>query len=48
MVNLFLCLDEEFGYDGIFLAWEVIWAAAHCASQQFRIFLALALLQQYK
>jgi hypothetical protein len=39
---------REFGYDGIFLAWEVMWSAAHSASQQFRIFLALALLQQYK
>lgn len=39
---------EEFGYDGVFSAWEVIWAATHCSSQYFRIFLALALVQEYK
>ncbi|XP_062504389.1 small G protein signaling modulator 1-like isoform X2 [Corticium candelabrum] len=39
---------REFGYDGIFYVWEMIWAAGHCSSQFFRIFIAFALLQQYK
>lgn len=41
-------LDLEFSYQDVFLVWETIWAARHVASNDFVLFLALALLNYYR
>uniref|UniRef100_A0A1I8JCW5 Rab-GAP TBC domain-containing protein n=1 Tax=Macrostomum lignano TaxID=282301 RepID=A0A1I8JCW5_9PLAT len=35
-------------YNDVFLVWETIWAAAHLESSHFSIFVAVALLQEYR
>ncbi|XP_055612028.1 small G protein signaling modulator 2-like isoform X2 [Uranotaenia lowii] len=43
-----LDFKRELIYADIFSVWEVIWAAKHVASAQFVLFLALALLENYR
>ena len=42
------CPSAELVYDDVFVVWETIWAARHCASEHFVLFIALALLQFYR
>ena len=41
-------LFSELVYDDVFVVWESIWAARHCTSEHFVLFIALALLQFYR
>lgn len=43
-----LDFKRELLYDDIFLVWEVIWSARHVSSENFVLFLALALLEHYR
>ncbi len=35
-------------YEDTFVVWETIWAAKHCASGDFVLFIALALVEYYR
>lgn len=43
-----LDFKRELLYDDVFVTWETIWASKHVASQQFGLFLALALVETYR
>lgn len=43
-----LDFKRELVYDDVFVVWESIWAARHCTSEHFVLFIALALLQFYR
>lgn len=43
-----LDFKRELVYDDVFVVWETIWAARHCTSEHFVLFIALALLQFYR
>ncbi|KAL9981050.1 hypothetical protein ACROYT_G009707 [Oculina patagonica] len=43
-----LDFKRELLYDDVFVVWESIWAARHCTSEHFVLFIALALLQFYR
>lgn len=43
-----LDFKRELVYDDVFVVWETIWAARHCSSEHFVLFIALALLQFYR
>lgn len=39
---------SELVYDDTFSVWETIWTAKHCASANFVLFIALALVEYYR
>lgn len=43
-----LDFKRELVYDDTFAVWETIWAAKHCASANFVLFIALALVEYYR
>ncbi|XP_055339768.1 small G protein signaling modulator 1-like [Paramacrobiotus metropolitanus] len=43
-----LDFKRELVYDDVFMVWETIWAATRVASQEFVLFLALAMLECYR
>ncbi|XP_032242258.2 small G protein signaling modulator 2 isoform X2 [Nematostella vectensis] len=43
-----LDFKRELLYDDVFKVWETIWAARHCTTDHFVLFIALALLQFYR
>ncbi|XP_022108884.1 small G protein signaling modulator 1-like [Acanthaster planci] len=43
-----LDFKRELVYDDTFVVWETIWAAKHCASRDFVLFIALALVEYYR
>lgn len=43
-----LDFKRELIYEDVFMVWEVIWAARYVASNNFVLFLALALVQTYR
>uniref|UniRef100_A0A1I8I8L9 Rab-GAP TBC domain-containing protein n=1 Tax=Macrostomum lignano TaxID=282301 RepID=A0A1I8I8L9_9PLAT len=45
---LLLDFKREICYNDVFLVWETIWAAVHLESSHFSIFVAVALLQEYR
>ena len=47
-LNCSLFFLSELVYDDVFVVWETIWAARHCTSEHFVLFIALALLQFYR
>ena len=38
----------ELVYDDVFIVWETIWAAKYVSSQNFVLFIALALVEYYR
>lgn len=47
-VKMVVFLISELLYEDIFVVWETIWAAMHCSTDHFVLFIALALLQFYR
>ncbi|KAI6176851.1 Small G protein signaling modulator 1 [Aphelenchoides bicaudatus] len=43
-----LDFKREFVYDDVFLVWEVIWSSSQLVSKKFQLFIAFALLVQYR
>lgn len=51
IINMFQILFQfftELVYDDTFSVWETIWTAKHCASANFVLFIALALVEYYR
>ena len=43
-----LDFKREFAYCDIFLVWETIWASRHVTSSHFYLFVAMALVENYR
>lgn len=48
MIKLIQMIILELSYADVFLVWETIWAARDVATDQFVVFLALAMVRYYR